>query len=390
MKTLHKIAWLWLLCSCAALAQFTTVTGTVTDPNGLPYAFGTISSLIVATDTPRFTATGQPYFQPVGATGLDSSGRFTVRLADNTLLTPGGTTWTFTVCSGVGTVQPSFGKGPICFVVTGVTISGASQDIGATLRAAAPALTANFGSSGSITSVAIPEINAIYQIAQGGPVGFGSVCPGNIGFATGTGSTQVLPTATRRAGITYFITPGASTSTVVGLDCGQNGNNSLFPIVGWNHYTTQFSISSIMNARYWLGLTTWNIGSGLGTNSVNILNTTKFATDTPASNTIGFRFSSGTDTTWKAVTVTAGGSSTIVDTGVTADTNFHVFEMTNNLTGTAIQFLIDGNVVANITTNIPPGLQTSDGLADIFWTGDNKNTVTTPSATFYMAQLTLK
>jgi hypothetical protein len=374
----------------SAAAQFTTVTGTVTDPNGLPYAFGTIASVIVASGTPVFSSNSQPYFQPTQATGLDKNGVFVVRLADNTQISPGGSTWTFTVCSAVGTVQPSFGKGPICFVVTGASISGASQDIGATLRAAAPALTANFGSSGAITSVAIPEINAIYQIAQGGPVGFGSVCPGNIGFATGTGSTQVLPTATRRAGITYFITPGASTSTVVGMDCGQNGNNSLFPIVGWNHYTSQFSISSLTNARYWLGLATWNIGSGLGSNSVNILNTTKFATDTPASNTIGFRFSSGTDVTWKAVTITAGGGTTIVDTLVTADTNFHIFEMTCNATGTAIQYLIDGNVVATITTNIPPGLQTSDGLADIFWTGDNKNTVTSPSATFYMAQLTLK
>jgi hypothetical protein len=388
MKLLRQVAILCGLLSSAAFAQFTTVTGTVTDPNGLPYAGGTISPTLVSSGSP--TLSGFAYSPPTQPTGLDRSGKFTLRLGDNNVLSPGGSTWSFHVCSAVGTVAPDFGKGPVCFDVTGVTISGASQDIGVTLTAAALALTANFGSSGSITAVTIPEINAIYQVAQGGPVGFGSICPGNIGFATGTGSTQVLPTATRRAGITYFITPAASTSTVVGLDCGQNGNNSLFPIVGWNHYTTQFSIGSLTNARYWLGLATWNVGSGLGTNSVNILNTTKFATDTPASNTIGFRFSSGTDTTWKAVTVTAGGSSTIVDTLVTADTNFHVFEMTNNLTGTAIQFLIDGVVVATITTNIPPGVQTSDGLADIFWTGDNKNTVTSPSATSYMAQLTLK
>lgn len=47
-----KIAWLWLSLSSAALAQFTTVTGTVTDPNGLPYAFGMIASSIVASSTP--------------------------------------------------------------------------------------------------------------------------------------------------------------------------------------------------------------------------------------------------------------------------------------------------------------------------------------------------
>jgi hypothetical protein len=238
----------------------------------------------------------------------------------------------------------------------------------------------------------VMEVNGVYQTAQGGPAGFGSVCTGNIGFATGTGSSQVFPTATRRAGITYFITPGASTSTVVGMDCGQNGSNSIFPILAWYRFSALFSISSITNTRYWIGLATWNSGSSLGTNSSNILNTAKFATDTPNSNTIAFRYSATTDTTYKAVSCVAAGSCTVVDTAVTADTNPHLFEMTGNTTGTAICYFIDHLIVTSpcITTNIPPALASSDGLADIFWTGDNKNTVTTPSATFYMMQLSLK
>lgn len=162
MKTTHKLIWLWLLLSSAALAQFTTVTGTVTDPNGLKYAFGTIASVIVSSSTPVFSSNSQPYFQPTQATGLSSVGTFTVRLADNTQLSPGGTTWTFTVCSAGGTVQPAFGKGPICFVVSGVTISGASQDISATLSAAAPALTATTGTGTpcNITNLSVQYDNS--------------------------------------------------------------------------------------------------------------------------------------------------------------------------------------------------------------------------------------
>jgi hypothetical protein len=234
------------------------------------------------------------------------------------------------------------------------------------------------------------EVNGIYESAQGGPVGFGPICTGNIGLATGTGSSLVFPTATRRAGITYFITPGPSTSTVVGMDCGQNGSNSIFPILAWYRYSTLFAISSTTNTRYWVGLATWNNGSALGTNSTNILNTNKFATDSPNSNTIAFRYSSGTDTTFKAVSCVAAGSCTVTDTAVTADTSPHLFELTTNPAGTSIQYFIDHLLVATITTNIPPALGTSDGLVDIFWTGDNKNNNLSPSATFYMAQFSLK
>jgi hypothetical protein len=129
-----------------ALAQFTTVTGTVTDPNGLPYAGGTISAKLTSSASP--TLNGFAYTPPTQPAGLNSAGTFIMQLADNAQLLPAASTWDFRVCSAVGTVQPAFGKGPVCFVVTGITISGASQDIGATLRAAAPALTATFSSTG--------------------------------------------------------------------------------------------------------------------------------------------------------------------------------------------------------------------------------------------------
>jgi hypothetical protein len=132
-----------------AAAQFTTVTGTVVDPNGIPYALGTIAPVIVipsGAGSPVFTATGTVYTPPVQASGLDGAGHFIVTLADNTALTPAGTKWNFTVCSAAGTIQPALGKGPVCFSLAApITISGASQDISSNLNAVALALTVGIG-----------------------------------------------------------------------------------------------------------------------------------------------------------------------------------------------------------------------------------------------------
>lgn len=51
-----------------------------------------------------------------------------------------------------------------------------------------------------------------------------------------------------------------------------------------------------------------------------------------------------------------GTTQTVVDSGVTADTNFHKFDIIFNdtLATPAIQFFIDGNLVAVITTHLPP------------------------------------
>jgi len=124
-----------LLFASSAWAQFTTVTGTVVDPNGLAYANGTITPSLVTTASP--TLNGLAYTPPTQPVGLNLAGSFTMRLADNTVLLPGGTTWNFLVCSAAGTVQPAGGKGPVCFTVSGLTISGTSQNISSQLNAGA-------------------------------------------------------------------------------------------------------------------------------------------------------------------------------------------------------------------------------------------------------------
>lgn len=143
-----------------AAAQFTTVTGTVTDPNGLPYAFGTISAGLVLPGGTSPTLNGLPYTPPSQPTGLDANGNFTVQLADNTVLLPAATKWTFLICSALGSVPPAGGKGPVCFNVPAQTISGSSQNITASITAVALALgtsgagtiAANNGSAGAIVN----------------------------------------------------------------------------------------------------------------------------------------------------------------------------------------------------------------------------------------------
>lgn len=126
-------------------AQFTQVSGTATDPNGLPYANGTIAATLVISGTP--TLSGQPYTPPSQAVGLNSTGGFVMQLADNTQLSPGGSTWKFQVCSGAGGIPPAAGTGPVCFFVPALTISGSSQNITAQINAAAVSLSRGGGNT---------------------------------------------------------------------------------------------------------------------------------------------------------------------------------------------------------------------------------------------------
>lgn len=139
---------LFLIFLPLACAQFTTVSGTVTDPNGLPYAFGTVNPILIFSGgTPKLPS-GSPYFPPNQASGLDASGHFVVTLGDNTQLTPGGSLWNFQVCSAAGSVPAAFGKGSVCFTLASpITISGSSQSITTFLTAAALPLTNPFGST---------------------------------------------------------------------------------------------------------------------------------------------------------------------------------------------------------------------------------------------------
>ncbi len=95
----------------------------------------------------------------------------------------------------------------------------------------------------------------------------------------------------------------------------------------------QFTIAlnSITSTRVWMGV-------GFGASST-------LETATPACSLIAFRFDTAVDTNWQAVV--GNGTTTVVDTGVAADTNFHQFKITRDGSG-GFNFSIDGTIAANI------------------------------------------
>jgi hypothetical protein len=134
-----------------ARAQFTTVTATITDPNGIPYSGAIMNAILVPGASGGYRLGGQPYSGRVGPVTLDSTGKFTAQFGDVTLISPGSPQWQITIDSAAASIPPSFGTGPQSFTFTssGTTISGSSPvSLSSALNALAPKLT-NFVSSGS-------------------------------------------------------------------------------------------------------------------------------------------------------------------------------------------------------------------------------------------------
>src|SRR6266478_521336 len=133
-----------------AAAQFTIVTGTVKDVNGIAYAGGTISASLVVPGGTSPTLNGVGFTGSMSPIGLDSTGSFTARLADNNVVLPSGTQWKFLV-NNTG-ASPPLGTGPQTCTAT-LTITGASQSVSASF-AACPALSNSSGGGISpVTSV---------------------------------------------------------------------------------------------------------------------------------------------------------------------------------------------------------------------------------------------
>jgi len=131
--------------------NLTTVSATIVDPNGLPYSNATIQAQLIPTGvTPTINGIQVSAFTRANA---DVTGTFSMNLASNAVLSPGGTQWQFTV-NETG-IAPPQGTGAQQFTVT-LTISGASQNISTNLSAAAPAL----GRS-TISGLTIPQAGRI-------------------------------------------------------------------------------------------------------------------------------------------------------------------------------------------------------------------------------------
>lgn len=138
----------FIFCAPVSLAQcpFTTVTGTVTDPNGLPYSNGTITATLSGSAVQPLC--GGVAFSGFSQANLDITGSFSMNLAANTSIVPSGTHWVFSVNGNSG-LPPPVGQGPQQFTTGNITITGSTQSITSALSALATALTVPLNGGGS-------------------------------------------------------------------------------------------------------------------------------------------------------------------------------------------------------------------------------------------------
>lgn len=138
-----------LLGASSSFAQnFTAVSGTIVDPNGLPYSNCNITAELVPAGTNP--SIGGAAIGGLNRANCDVNGAFSMTLGSNAVILPGGTQWKFTVNEQPG-IPPPAGFGPQSFN-TVITISGASQNISVALAVPALAL-ARVGAGGTLGGV---------------------------------------------------------------------------------------------------------------------------------------------------------------------------------------------------------------------------------------------
>jgi len=108
-------------------------------------------------------------------------------------------------------------------------------------------------------------------------------------------------------------------------------------------FQSQAALGQTSACRMWIGL-----AADGGTGSI-------FESDAPSGEPMAmFRFSTAaSDTNFQCVTGSGSGAPTVTDSGVAADTAFHVFRITYNSTTPSVKFYIDGALVATVTLTLP-------------------------------------
>jgi hypothetical protein len=233
-RLLFTLAFLLMLGGLTR-AQYTTVSGTIVDANGVPYGGAKISAqlttpgaTITVTNQATCTSAGAgvapcqiPILGTVGPTTADATGTFNLRVPDNTKILPASTQWVFTVTIAPG-VAPPFGTGPQAIgpsSSSSITISGASQNIGSMLSALAPALTVVIAGGGNVTaagSLANGDVitGAGGKAVQDSGVALSTLAP--LASPTFTGvpaaPTATLGTSTTQLATTAFVQAAIGTS----------------------------------------------------------------------------------------------------------------------------------------------------------------------------------
>lgn len=190
--------------------------------------------------------------------------------------------------------------------------------------------------------------------------------PATIGTAAFVG-----PDSGNLASTSFSSLATASTAVVAGMQ--QIGTTPVGD--GWCFGTVdrmffRVKLGSPAQSRYWIGMS----------NDSGSVFAATWATDNPNAHFAAFRAKSA-EGTIKAICGTAAGSFTLVDTGVPFDLNWHNYEIVITLNGTLFTFIIDGKIVAQISSNIP----SPSDIVKWFAIGDNLNT---PTAIVITVQIT--
>jgi len=266
-----------ILLAPGASAQYTQVSGTILDPQGVPYSAATIKAQIVL----PLNFTGQPTVPnnsqsgcisaglgnapcrvafdgthgpvPLRSQGASDDGHFVIQVEDTSQVLPASSQWLFTVSISPGCVEP-WGFGPRSFTYQ-TTITGSSVDLSSPLSAIAPLLCRRV-TGGVISGVSWFLNNSLVGIEPGY-----DVIPGTNITITATDDPGAL-----RVHYTINSIGGGVGCTLPGVDTG---------------VLSEHPPGTCFDSTDWLwNDTLWNDTQGDGTNVLSLTNTLAFTQGT--------------------------------------------------------------------------------------------------------------
>ena len=193
--------------STLAAAQMTTVTGTVVDTDGTTWANGSISVQFIPNPSypniSTYKINGAPLSSAVtnqGPLSLSSGGAFSVSVYNNSLVTPIGSQWRFTVCP-LSTAQ--------CGVYT-IPASGTSMNISSALTATIPpprfpAVLGNYGYADVEAQLQLVPGSIYYNVNNACYKGYDSI----LGWSCITGQPISIPVPINEGGTGATTAAGA-------------------------------------------------------------------------------------------------------------------------------------------------------------------------------------
>ena len=139
--------WLFLLAGLAH-GQVVQITGTVLDPNNVPYQNGSGVAVLVPQNQTWIINGTNPVPSPIPIAQLDSFGKFSISLTNTSLITPSSASpqWQFSFCSSKAVINP-----PICFTMTPMALTS-SQDISTQIQAQSAVLPSSSSGLSSLTT----------------------------------------------------------------------------------------------------------------------------------------------------------------------------------------------------------------------------------------------